>query len=285
MHSIRMRAPRKELTVQVMLQRLVGHELVDEESVVLGDAVADERDEVAVVDAADDVHLGAELLLPLPAAQLELLHRHAPPVAQRAHVHLPEPALADHVRRREPARDARQLVVREPRLVGPRQVVRARRPARRRRRRRPVRRLVHVRRHHARGCATLTFRHHDAVPARRVPLPLPPPVALLAGCARDYQQRRQCQDQPGNGDPDDHRLVLHVAVAARPTPTRGGPRRGPPHAACRWAARDAARHDHRQRHRRRQHLRGRRRRWLVTGGVRGRRRCLARWRLSRIWGR
>lgn len=118
------------LTVQVMLERVVGHELVDEEAVVLGDAVADERDEVAVVDAADDVHLGAELLLPLAAAHLELFHRHAPPVAQRPHVHLPEPSFPDHVRRREPARDPHQLVVREPRL-GPRQLVRVR-PARRR---------------------------------------------------------------------------------------------------------------------------------------------------------
>jgi hypothetical protein len=158
--------------VEVVLERVVGHELVDEESVVLVDAVADERDEVPMVDAADDAHLGAELLLTLAAAHLELLHRHAPPVAQRAHVHLPEPALPDHVRRREPASDAHQLVVREPRL-GPREVVRVR-PARCRRR--PVRRQVHVRRDRTCTCTTRavfsTYKEYVNTRSGSLPWPL-----------------------------------------------------------------------------------------------------------------
>jgi hypothetical protein len=74
------------------------------------------------VDPATDVHLGAEFLFALAAADLELLHRHASLLAQLAHVHLPKPALPDNVPHREPARDAHQLVICEPRL-GPMKLV------------------------------------------------------------------------------------------------------------------------------------------------------------------
>lgn len=105
-------------TMEVVVEGLVGDELIDKKTMVLCDAVANESDEMAMMDAADDIHLSTELLLPLPTTNLELLHRHAPPLAiaggEHAHVHLPEPTFADHVRRREPAGDPRQLVVREP---------------------------------------------------------------------------------------------------------------------------------------------------------------------------
>ena len=107
--------------MEVVLQGAVGDELVDEHPVVLRDAVADEGDEVAVVHAADDLHLRLELALPLPAAGLELLHGHALAVGQPPLVHAPEPALADHVVPGEVARDARQLLVAEGRL-GPRRL-------------------------------------------------------------------------------------------------------------------------------------------------------------------
>ena len=82
------------LGIQVVLQRVVGHELVHEHALVAGDAVADERHQVAVVHAADDLHLRLELALPLSAAGLELLHRHLLPAAgEHALVHVPEPAL------------------------------------------------------------------------------------------------------------------------------------------------------------------------------------------------
>ena len=102
--------------MEMVLQGAVGDELVDEHPVVLRDAVADEGDEVAVVHAADDLHLRLELALPLPAAGLELLHGHALAVGQPPLVHAPEPALADHVVPGEVARDARQLLVAEGRL-------------------------------------------------------------------------------------------------------------------------------------------------------------------------
>ena len=186
--------------MQVVLQRVVGDELVDEEAVVLGDAVADEGDEVAVVDAADDVHLRAEFLLPLPPAHLELLHGHAPPVAQRAHVHLPEPALADHVRRREPARDPRQLFVREARL-GPRVLVRAR--VRRRDICMPDYMLDDLGPGDQLNCLsnrrTLTCRHDDGFLTHGW-TPLLPPVAD----AHHHEKRGQCLEEPCHGDTDDH---------------------------------------------------------------------------------
>lgn len=119
--------------MEVVVQRVVGYVVVDEEAVVLGDAVADERHEVAVVDAADDLHLCLELALALPAAALELLHGHHLPVAERAFEHAPEPALAEHVLAREPAGDAVQLVERERLGVAHAQVA-----GRRRRRRHAV---------------------------------------------------------------------------------------------------------------------------------------------------
>lgn len=102
--------------MEVEVQRLVGDELVDEEAVVGVDAVAHEGDEVAVVDAADDVHLGAELALALPAPRPELLdgHRLPPAVVQEqlAAVHVPEPALPEQVALGEAVRRRHQVAVR-----------------------------------------------------------------------------------------------------------------------------------------------------------------------------
>lgn len=105
--------PYEALTVEVELEGLVGDELVDEHPSVAGDAVADEGHEVAVVHPADDVHLGTELALPLPAPGLELLHGHRPAAGEHPLVHVPEPALPEQVRRREVARRQRELLVGE----------------------------------------------------------------------------------------------------------------------------------------------------------------------------
>jgi hypothetical protein len=78
--------------MQVELERLVGHVLVDEQALLAVDAVSDEGDEVLVVHAADDLHLGAELAVALPAPGAQLLDGHLTP-AHRAAVHVPEPAL------------------------------------------------------------------------------------------------------------------------------------------------------------------------------------------------
>uniref|UniRef100_A0A804LGP6 Uncharacterized protein n=1 Tax=Zea mays TaxID=4577 RepID=A0A804LGP6_MAIZE len=89
------------LTVEVVLEGVVGHELVDKQALGgAGDTVAYEGDEVAVVDSADDLHLGLELALALPAPGLELLHGHLLAAArEHALVHVPEPALPQQVRR------------------------------------------------------------------------------------------------------------------------------------------------------------------------------------------
>jgi hypothetical protein len=147
--------------VEVELEGLVGDVLVDEQPLLAEEAVADEGDEVLVVDAADDLHLGAELAVALPAAGAQLLDGHLL-TAQRAAVHVPEPALPEQVRVREPVRRRRQVVVPERAARDRRRRVQRRhrglgRPAaalprvhqrRRRGRRRRRRRVRHVRRRH-----------------------------------------------------------------------------------------------------------------------------------------
>lgn len=95
------------------LERLVGNELVDEQFVVISNAVANEGDEVAVVDAADNLHLGLELALALPAAALEALHGHLSPIGQDALVDEAEAALAQEVELREAVGGRSQLLVTE----------------------------------------------------------------------------------------------------------------------------------------------------------------------------
>lgn len=97
----------------MVLQCFVGDELVDEQPVVLHDAVAHQGNQMAMVNAADDLHFGSELPFSLSTPDLELLHRDLPPVRQRALVHRSEPALADVIVAREPTGYAHQLVVRE----------------------------------------------------------------------------------------------------------------------------------------------------------------------------
>ena len=118
--------PSVSLTVEVELEGLVGHELVDEHAARAGDAVADEGHEVAVVHPADDIHLGLELALPLPAVGLELLHGHHHAAGEHPLVHVPEPALPQQIRRREVARGHRQLLVAEGALAEPQRLVRGR---------------------------------------------------------------------------------------------------------------------------------------------------------------
>jgi hypothetical protein len=154
-------------TMEVVVQRVVGDVVVDEEAVVLGDAVADEGDEVAVVHAADDLHLRLELALALSAAALELLHGHHLAVAERTLEHAPEPALAKDVLAREPAGDVVQLVERERLGVAHAQV------AGRRRRHAPRRALAP---------------HRGAVVGRRGPLLLAVPLA---------HRRRHARASPG----------------------------------------------------------------------------------------
>lgn len=95
------------------VERLVGDKLVNQQPLVAGDAEPHERDEVPVVHACDDLHLGAELAVALLALRLELLDRHLGAILQRPPVHAPEAALPDDVVGGEPVRRGGQLVVRE----------------------------------------------------------------------------------------------------------------------------------------------------------------------------
>lgn len=80
----------------MVVKSVIRYKLIDQEAVALG-AVADERNEVAVVDTANDLHLCPELPLPLSAPGFELLHRHLSAVRQHALVHGSESAFADDV--------------------------------------------------------------------------------------------------------------------------------------------------------------------------------------------
>lgn len=99
--------------MQVVVQRQVGHELVDEQALAaVANAVADERDEVAVVHAADDPQLRLELPVPLLAPCPQPLHGHRGAV-HRADVHVAEPAAPDEAGLREAVRRGGQLLVGE----------------------------------------------------------------------------------------------------------------------------------------------------------------------------
>ena len=105
---------------QMVGQAPVGHELVDEQQLhpplfVLG-AVADELDEVGVVDDPEHVHLRHPLLVPLQALAAELLDGdvEAPARLERAPDGAPvdaaEAALAEHERAAEPAGGGLELL-------------------------------------------------------------------------------------------------------------------------------------------------------------------------------
>lgn len=84
---------KRGLTVEVEFESLISNKLVNEKFLLIGDAVTDEGDEVAVVDAADDLHLRLKLALALSAAALQALHRHLPSVGEDAFVNKAEAAL------------------------------------------------------------------------------------------------------------------------------------------------------------------------------------------------
>lgn len=93
------------------VKRLVRDKLIDQQPLVGVDAVPNQRDEVPVVHAADDLDLRPELAVALPAPRLELLDRHLHAV-EPAPVHAAEPALPDDVARSEPVRRGGELLVR-----------------------------------------------------------------------------------------------------------------------------------------------------------------------------
>lgn len=90
----------------------VRDELVNQQSLIGVDTVSDQRDEVPVVHAADDLELRPELAVALPALRLELLDRHLGAAQQPPPVHAAETALPDDVVGGEPLRRGGELLVR-----------------------------------------------------------------------------------------------------------------------------------------------------------------------------
>lgn len=89
--------------MEVILEGLVRDKLIDQHPLRAGNAVSDERNEVAVVHPADDIDLGLKLSLTLTAPRLELLHCNLLSVRQHPFVYVTEPSLAQEVRLREAA--------------------------------------------------------------------------------------------------------------------------------------------------------------------------------------
>ncbi|RWW85823.1 hypothetical protein BHE74_00005470 [Ensete ventricosum] len=54
----------------------IGDVVIHKQSLVLRDAVSNERDQMAMVDTADDLDFGLEFALSLSTAHLQLLHSH-----------------------------------------------------------------------------------------------------------------------------------------------------------------------------------------------------------------
>lgn len=98
----------------MVLQGVIGDELINKQPLVICNAVSHQRHQMPVMHAANDLNLGLELPLPLPTPHLQLLHRHRLPVGEIPLVHTPEPAFSDHVLGRKPVGYPRQLLVGEP---------------------------------------------------------------------------------------------------------------------------------------------------------------------------
>ena len=85
--------------MQMVVEGVIGEEVIYEQPVMLRDAIAHQRDKIPVMYPADDLYLCLELLLSLNHPFFELLHRHELPVGQHPLVYASEPALAELVRR------------------------------------------------------------------------------------------------------------------------------------------------------------------------------------------
>lgn len=109
---------RLKITVKMEFQCLIGDEFIDEHPLFAGNAVANKRDEVAVMNTANDFDLGLELSLALTTPGFEALDGNFSSVRQDPFVHVPEPTLAQQIRLRKSAGCSCKLLVRE-RALGP----------------------------------------------------------------------------------------------------------------------------------------------------------------------
>lgn len=103
--------------MKVIFKSSIRHVFINQHPLSSGDAIPDERHQVSVVHAADDIDLRLKLSLPLPAISFQALDSDLLPVGQHPLVHVPEPALPEQVRLREPTGGGSQVVVGEATLV------------------------------------------------------------------------------------------------------------------------------------------------------------------------
>jgi hypothetical protein len=98
----------------MILQRALGHVLIDQDPLVRVCAVAEQLDEVGVVKEAEHEHLDEELAVALEPVPVQLLHGdHLFGVPEDSLVHAPESALPEQVSLAEPVGRSAQLPERQ----------------------------------------------------------------------------------------------------------------------------------------------------------------------------
>lgn len=86
-----------ELTVQMILESLIGNKLINKHFLPIGNAVSNQGNQVPVMHSADNFHLCLELSLSLPTASLELLDRNFLPIGEYPLVDVPKCTLTQEI--------------------------------------------------------------------------------------------------------------------------------------------------------------------------------------------
>ncbi len=90
-------------TMQMMLKSFIWNEFIDEQSLLLRDAIAHQGDQMPMMDTANDFDFCPELPLALSATCLELLNCHQFSIRQPALVNASKPTLTQNILARKPA--------------------------------------------------------------------------------------------------------------------------------------------------------------------------------------
>lgn len=102
MHYYKYGRCRIKQTVKMKLQGFIRNEFIDQHPLAIGNAISNERNKMAMMDAANDLNLSLELPLPLPATRLEALNRDFFSTRQHTFVHVPKSTLTQDISRGKP---------------------------------------------------------------------------------------------------------------------------------------------------------------------------------------
>lgn len=99
--------------MQMVLKSLIRNIFIDKQSLLLRDAISNQRHQMPMVHATDNIDLSPEFPLSLPATGLKLLDRHHFPILHPALVDTPKTALAKHILAGKSVGNLHQLLVGE----------------------------------------------------------------------------------------------------------------------------------------------------------------------------